>query len=944
MRKFLYIFPLLLIYQNTFGQNFDWAVQYGAASSGQDGRGVTLDAAGNVYSTGSFQGIVDFDPGPGTYTLNAIGQSIFVSKMDASGNFIMAKHFECKKNANNLGFSIKVDGPGNIYISGNFADTVDFDPGISTFTLSVPGTWSDGFVTKLDPLGNLVWVSQIEGPTYEYLLDMAIDPSANVFLTGSFSNMVDFDPGPGTYTLTTGSLNRNSFITKLNSNGSFGWAKQIVCSNTSQGEGICLGPTGNVITTGGFYASADFDPGPATYIMTNTGSSWNGAYISMLDGAGNFVWAKQIDGDGAQGSSIKSDAAGNIYNSGSFFGSCDFDPGPGTFSLTASGAYPKRDVYITKLNSSGSLIWAKKIGGTDDDWGWSLSIDNLSNVYTYGWFYSSTIDLDPGAGTFNLTNFGNTDVYISKLNSSGNFAWGAQIGGPSYEGPEEITVSGSGDVHVIGTFLGPCDFDPSAATYSYSAIGGQDVFIVKLACVPPTLTVSSTTSICTGGSATLSVSGANTYTWSTGSNSTSIVVSPTTSINYTVTGTYSATGCFGSITQSITVNPLPTSNAGSSQTITCAFPTANLSGSGVSSYTWSGPGIVSGGNTANPVVNAPGVYSLTGSLAGCVSNTSTITVMSNTVVPSVTATNSSPICAGQTATLSAGGSANSFTWSTGAFTQTTVVSPMTNTSYTLTGMNSVNGCTASATTFVFVNPLPTVTVVGPGSAVCSGTMSCLSASASPSGATYVWSGPCGFTSSLQNPCFPFYSFCGCVYTVTVTTSSGCSNTATICTNVVPNPTLTTSTSNTLICTGQTSTLTSNGALTYSWSTSATGSTTAVSPTVNTNYTVTGTDSNGCIGSDTITQYVSACTGINLNQINSYGISLYPNPTSGELILKSSQENLSVEIYNVIAEMILTQKITEAETKLDLKEFAKGIYFVEISEAGKLIYIQKIIKE
>ena len=144
-----------------------------------------------------------------------------------------------------------------------------------------------------------------------------------------------------------------------------------------------------------------------------------------------FKWAKQISGlDIVHPQSIAIDGSGNVYSYGWFKQTADFDPGPGVFNLTAfvSLTMYATDAYIQKLDANGNLIWAKQMGGPFNELGWSIAIDGSGNVYSTGQFYG-TVDFDSGAGVFNLTSAGGSDIYIQKLDANGNFIWATSFGG-----------------------------------------------------------------------------------------------------------------------------------------------------------------------------------------------------------------------------------------------------------------------------------------------------------------------------------------------------------------------------------------------------------------------------------------------------------------------------------------------------------------------------------
>ncbi|MDX1910595.1 MAG: SBBP repeat-containing protein [Saprospiraceae bacterium] len=397
---------------------------------------------------------------------------------------VKSQNFEWAKRIGGLNFdhgtSVTTDVSGNVYTTGYFVGTVDFDPGPGIFNLNSSGE-ADIFISKLDANGNFMWAKQMGGISRNESLSITTDNTGNVFITGLFVGTADFDPGPGTYNLTSpGSEYHDAFICKLNSNGNFIWAKQMGGTYYDVGVSIMTDALGNVYTTGYFTGTVDFDPGPGVFTLNAAGGSldWD-VFISKLDISGNFLWAKQLGGISYNSStSVATDAFGNVYTTGRFEGTVDFDPGFGTFELTSTGI---DDVFISKLDESGNFLWAKTIGGEENDSGLCITTDDSGNVYTIGNF-RSTADFDPGPGVFNLSTVlpGYDDIFISKLDASGNFLWAKQIGGEGFDWGRSIATDNLGNVYVTGYFSGTADFDPGMEVYNLNSVGGADIFIAKL--------------------------------------------------------------------------------------------------------------------------------------------------------------------------------------------------------------------------------------------------------------------------------------------------------------------------------------------------------------------------------------------------------------------------------------------------------------------------------
>ncbi|MFH2143695.1 MAG: SBBP repeat-containing protein [Bacteroidota bacterium] len=366
------------------------------------------------------------------------------------------------------------DASGNIYSTGIFSSTIDFNPGAGILNLSSVGG-SDIFIQKLDRNGNFLWAKKIGGIWGDQAYDIAVDNSGNVFITGGFRNTVDFDPGTGVYNLVADNTIQSyaAFILKLNSSGDFQWAK--AASTVSYGTGVDTDNSGNVYVTGYIQNWVDF----------GTTSIAGEIFFWKLDATGTQQWAKALDD--TNGSSLqagihglKVDATGNIYLTGRFDETQDFQPGTGTVNLVAVGG---SDAFLLKLNTSGTLQWVKQFGSTGSETGYALHIDASNQIYITGTFQGIT-DLDPssGTGTYSFISNGGTDVFVIKLSSLGNVIWGRGFGGTGSEWVwGNIATDINGNILFSGTFQNTVDFDPDLVTnYNITSNGGTDVFLEKL--------------------------------------------------------------------------------------------------------------------------------------------------------------------------------------------------------------------------------------------------------------------------------------------------------------------------------------------------------------------------------------------------------------------------------------------------------------------------------
>ena len=473
--------------------NLEWVKSMGTA---QSSLGVSYSAtsqvnsSGDVYTAGCFFDTMDFDPGPGIYNLSG---SLFIQKLDDSGNFIWAKSIVAS--ARIRGFSLDVNG--NLYLTGNFGNTSDFDPGPGVFNLIYKGGGSDIFVLKLDASGNFMWAVSMGSSNDDVGISVATDALGNVYSCGYFNGLADFDPGVGVFNLS--SFNSSFFIQKLDASGNFIWAKAMGFGNifSYSDYRVKVDSKGNIYTSGRFDGTADFDPGPGVFNLSVLGLG-SDVFIQKLDPSGNFLWARSIEGTQLEVCrDFVIDANNNFCATGFFQGTADFDPGLGVASLTSNWTV----AYIQKLDEAGNFLWANKTGKDSSTViPCSIAIDSNQAILTTGYLYW-TADFDPGLGVVNLS----SAMYLQCMDASGNFNWARAMGNHANTTyPASIVVDANNAIYLTGVFSDTVDFDLEAGVQPLISLGNSDIFIQKMnQCTAISFSLGNDTTLCQGATLTL---------------------------------------------------------------------------------------------------------------------------------------------------------------------------------------------------------------------------------------------------------------------------------------------------------------------------------------------------------------------------------------------------------------------------------------------------------
>ena len=378
-----------------------WERTLGSDSLHVDARSIAVDGQQNAYVVGSFRGIVDFNPSSGTTSLDGGEGSSYLWKLSPAGNLLWVRQLAGSNS------QLVVSPAGNVYLTGTFQGTYDFDNGASVVELTsgTPGS----YVVKYSTAGALTWAKQFSSTgsisTGQASDAMEIDQNENVYVSGLFTGTADLNPGAGVFTATSPGINK-SFLAKLTSAGDLTWA--IVQTEKMLPKGLAVDGTGSVFLAGNFSGTADANPGPGNWPLISSGVS--DLYLTKLDSAGVFAWSRRFGGTGDELiGGVAVDGQGNPHLTGAWNGTVDFDPGPGIVNKTSTGQY---DPFIMKVTSTAGFGWVRAFTGASSAYGTGIVVDSSGGITTTGEF-SGLTDFDPGLPVNYLDS--EQAVYVSRL-------------------------------------------------------------------------------------------------------------------------------------------------------------------------------------------------------------------------------------------------------------------------------------------------------------------------------------------------------------------------------------------------------------------------------------------------------------------------------------------------------------------------------------------------
>ena len=276
------------------------------------------------------------------------------------------------------------------------------------------------------------WIRQLGTSSDDYGWSVSVDASGNAYVTGRTEGSLDGNISAG---------GEDMFLTKYDTNGTKLWTEQLGSDDADYGRSVSVDVSGNVYVTG--YTGGNLDG--------NLNMGGRDMFLTKYDTNGIKLWTELLDSASGSGTCVSVDGSGNIFVTGTTYGSLDGN--------TSAGRW---DMFLAKYNTDGTKLWTKQLGSAGDDYGFGVSVDGSGNAYVTGRTPSS---LDGN------TSAGGEDMFLAKYNTDGTKLWTEQLGSTHYDSGLGVSVDGSGNAYVTGVTGGSLDGNPT--------VSGDDMFLTK---------------------------------------------------------------------------------------------------------------------------------------------------------------------------------------------------------------------------------------------------------------------------------------------------------------------------------------------------------------------------------------------------------------------------------------------------------------------------------
>lgn len=723
---------------------------------------VAVDADGNMYLAGYFQGTATFQG----FSLTSAGNTDgFIVKYDPQGNVVWARRMGGTGADEIRGITIT----GNdLYVVGYFNDATNFNTPSSfgSNVLNSAGS-TDIFLAKYTTGGGFLWARRAGGTNVDRANGVATD-GTNVYLTGNFTGTANFNtPSVFGSNEVTSIGNVDMFVSCFNGSGTLQWVRRGGSTGNDEGNSIAVGLTG-VYVAGAFESDAHFNLAglPGATSLTSAGSK--DIFVARYSLSGGIEWTRRAGGTGNDIAFGIANIGDNVFITGQFLETANFNT-PSAFGsneLVSAGAI---DGFYVRFNANGDYAGGRRFGGTNNDYGKSICRIGTT-LYVTGTFSSIANFNQPSAfGSNELVSAGFGDMFLARFTNTGGFNWAVRGGGSSNDIGNSVAALNT-EVYVGGQFSGTANFNsPSSwGSNTLSTVGDGDAFLVRYSCIPPPPTGDGNQEFCAANNPTvgnLQATGNNIQWFSTPTGGTALTTNTLLVNGQTYYASQSSNGCTSverlAVTSTIyTIIPAPTGNntqnfcnGGGQQ-----FFVSQLSATGQNIQWFTTP---SGGTALDPTTQlvSGSTYYASQTIAGCTSSTRlavTVTITNNPLPPM--AASPQTFCSNASLTLNdiviSGLNIqwwNSFTFGTQLPSSTTLANGST-----YFASQTVNGCTSMRTTVQVSLITPPPAPTGPSTQTFCASANPIISSLTASGTTIKWyDAPTGgnelvFFHALQN--------------------------------------------------------------------------------------------------------------------------------------------------------------------------------------------------
>lgn len=466
MKKLILLLAGMAICVSLQAQSWEWASAVGGRSNTEGTTDIARDAAGNYYVTADFEGTRSF----GSVSLTAGGfADLFLTKFSSTGAVIWTVQITGSFTNTLEPGGVAVDAAGNVYLAGSCSFNAVFPGGTQLFN---PGGNLGGFVAKFEPVnGGLIWAEMVAGSGTDRIKSVEVS-GASVYIAGSYSQPITVN----TVTLPAPTGLEDAYIMKLDTAGTAVWGLR--GGGSGDDRGLALSISGTTVCWAGYFT------GNASFLGTNVSSTggFPDMFVVKMNDSGTPLWVKDYGGSfGEQINSVSFDPSGNLFCTGSFYGTVSFGTGLTIVEAFMMSPAGNGDAFVIKLNGNdGTCQWVRQIrctNGDNNEVSAAISTDLGGSAYVTGHFNGNTVFANASNQTGTAIQATNgADAFLAKYGQAGNLLWVVKIGGSANDRGKAVLADAGGFVNVAGNFGGTVTLGSNTITAS---LGASSLFLAR---------------------------------------------------------------------------------------------------------------------------------------------------------------------------------------------------------------------------------------------------------------------------------------------------------------------------------------------------------------------------------------------------------------------------------------------------------------------------------